>query len=70
MEGKSLISVPISRIETRREEQSHSSECKSGNYGSLISLNLMKENHELPVRQVNRKQQKLHQEFRGNIFPA
>ena len=53
MESKSLTSVPTSRIETRREEQSHSSECKSGNYGSLISLNLMKENHELPVRQTS-----------------
>ena len=51
MEGKSLTSVPTSRIETRPEEQSHTSECKSGNYGSLISLNPMKENHELPVRQ-------------------
>ena len=56
IESEFLTSKHTSRIETSLENRSHINKGKAGKNGSSISLNPVKENHNLPVRQTIRKE--------------
>ena len=56
MESECLTSEHTSRIETSTEKRFHVEKSKSSKYGSPITLNPVKENHKLSVKQASRKE--------------
>ena len=56
MESECQTSEHTSKIETSPEKRSHINKDKSGKCGSSISLNTVKENHNLLVKQISRKE--------------
>ena len=55
MEDEYLISEHTSTIETSPEKRSHTHKSKSDKCGLSISLNPVKENHELPLKLTSGK---------------
>ena len=56
MESECLASEHTYRIQTSLEKRSHINTGKSGKCGSSVSLNPVKEDHMLPLKQTNRKE--------------